>query len=71
MVYTDISFTLFHVNLRSLQKHWDEFRISVDCILPVTYVLVFKVFNTLRQTLVNIDSPDLGSFSTQDKKDAV
>ncbi|CAN7995577.1 unnamed protein product [Ixodes hexagonus] len=60
---------MFHVNIRSLRKHWDEFRLAVDSVPTTADVFIL--------TEINIHSEDVGLFSlagfksvfyTRDKK---
>lgn len=53
-VTKDVSFTLVHVNIRSIRKHWDQFRIIVDNIQDVVDAFVL--------TEINISSDEVGQF---------
>lgn len=62
-------FTLFHVNIRSIRKHWCEFQLAIDSVRFIADVFVL--------TEINIHDEDVGQFSlpgfnstfyTRDKK---
>lgn len=63
------SFTLFNVNIRSLRKHWDEFRLAVDCVLPIADAFVLTEINIHNDEVDRFSLPGFNRFFyTRDKK---
>lgn len=42
---SDFSVTIFHVNIRSVRKHWDEFRALINDLTPPADVFVLTEIN--------------------------
>lgn len=49
------TFILFHLNIRSIRKHWDEFQLAIISILPIADIFVL--------TEINIHRDEVGKFT--------
>lgn len=63
------SFTLFHVNIRSLRKHWNEFQLAINSVLPITDAFVLTEINISNESTDQFSLPGFKSiFYTRDKR---
>ncbi|CAN8028692.1 unnamed protein product [Ixodes persulcatus] len=63
------SFTLFHVNVRSLHKHWDEFRLVINSVLPIADAFVLMEVNIRSEDIEMFSLPGFNScFRTRENK---
>lgn len=63
------SFTLFHVNIRSIRKHWDEFQLVINPILSSADGFVLTEINIHNEDVCLFSLSGFKStFFTRDKK---